>query len=139
MNKFCHKLNRIKNHYIKWNKDVFGNIFQNTKLSQCQADEAKKKFFQDPSPLNFMEMNKSTAALIAALNIEETSWKQNASIKWLREGERNTIVFQNFVKDRRDRNVIQSITDDNNLISTGDEMNLCLLDITPPLIVPLLN
>lgn len=73
--KFCNKLNRLKKHCSNWNKDAFGNIFHNTKVAQQNANETKKKFFENPFPLNLTKMNKNNVGLINALNIDDTFWK----------------------------------------------------------------
>lgn len=121
MNKLYKKLKRLQDHCSTWNKQIFGNIFQNTSLAIKEVDTAKKLFFEDPSSPNLINMNRANIVLIIALNVEDTYWKQKCSIKWLKDGERNTKFFHNFVKGRRTRNLIHSISD-SDLVVVGDDL-----------------
>lgn len=104
MIQLCLKLKRLQLLCSRWNRDTFGNIFNNINTIKRNAKEAERQFFDNPSNHNLFEMNKQNANLINALNIEETFWNQKASINWLKDGDRNTTYFFNYVKGRRNRN-----------------------------------
>ncbi|XP_048593215.1 uncharacterized protein LOC106393995 [Brassica napus] len=56
-----------------------------------------------------------------ALKAEEMFWKQKSRVFWLREGDRNTKFFHALTKQRRARNKITQLLDENGNIIEDDE------------------
>ncbi|VFQ61536.1 unnamed protein product [Cuscuta campestris] len=79
------KLKRLKKALNQWNKEVFGNIFDNLKMAEDEAQRAQDKYQNDPSPINRSEDNKAKAMLIKATNQEYLFWRQKANLKWLQK------------------------------------------------------
>ena len=57
----------------------------------------------------------------AALKAEEMFWRQKSRILWLREGDRNSKYFHVLVKQRRARNSITQLLDDNGNVVEDEE------------------
>ena len=56
-----------------------------------------------------------------ALKAEELFWKQKSRVFWLREGDRNTKSFQALTKQRRARNKITQLLDENGNVVEDEE------------------
>ncbi|XP_073152283.1 uncharacterized protein [Henckelia pumila] len=105
------KLKRLKHHLKWWNRNIFGNVFDEIKGLEKLASQAEDHFDRDPSDWNRAALNLSKANLALGLSIEEAFWKQKAACKWAAEGERNTKVFHNMVNRRSSVNKIYRIWD----------------------------
>ena len=57
----------------------------------------------------------------AALKAEEMFWRQKSRILWLREGDRNSKHFHVLVKQRRARNMITQLLDENENVVEDEE------------------
>ncbi|KAI3464221.1 hypothetical protein Pfo_020884 [Paulownia fortunei] len=79
-----------------WNKNVFGDIFENIKKAKQEAVIREQKFEDDPSDTNLIELKRCTAVLTHALTVEE--------------GERNIKFFYSLVKKKRSKSRVHSIT-----------------------------
>ncbi|KAI3466941.1 hypothetical protein Pfo_023604 [Paulownia fortunei] len=90
------KLYRLKQRLRWWNKNIFGDIFENIKKAK-------------------QELKRCTAVLTHNLTIEEDYWRQKAACRWLVEGERNTKFFHSLVKKKRNQSRIHSITNEGTL------------------------
>ncbi|KAL3509894.1 hypothetical protein ACH5RR_029295 [Cinchona calisaya] len=77
------KLKRLKCTLKPWNQDTFGNIFDNTRVTENKADDEELYFQLDSSEgtSNPFIMHKNSA--------EKVFYHQKSRIKWLKEGELN--------------------------------------------------
>ncbi|KAK4419665.1 hypothetical protein Salat_2379400 [Sesamum alatum] len=73
------KLKRLKHKLRVWNKEVFGNIFDNLREAEAAAAIAKRIYDAAPSETNRAMMNRCTTQLQHALSIEEDFWRQKAA------------------------------------------------------------
>jgi hypothetical protein len=96
MNVLSEKLKRLKNDIKAWNKNVFGYIHENVKLSRLKVDEIQA--------LLVAQVN-----LEQALHMEELFWHEKSKVKWHCEGDRNTTYFHKMAKIRKATNQITSI------------------------------
>ncbi|KAL2252555.1 UNVERIFIED_CONTAM: hypothetical protein Sindi_0050200 [Sesamum indicum] len=122
MFKFQQKLYRLKAALKTWNFEVFGNIFQNICTAGQKAKEAEKRFDDDPTDENLIDMNKATAELTFALSVEECYWKQKAACRWLTEGEKNTKYFHTLVKKKRKQSHIHAIQHNGTTLTKPEEI-----------------
>lgn len=58
-----------------------------------------------------MELKKVDAKLVRYYCIKEEFWKQKSSLKWFKDGDRNTKIFHFVIKDRRKYLHISEIQD----------------------------
>ncbi|VFQ82108.1 unnamed protein product, partial [Cuscuta campestris] len=58
------KLKELRKSLRTWNKDIFGNVFQNLKEAEYKANSAQDKFEQNSNPENLVEFNKANAELL---------------------------------------------------------------------------
>ena len=59
--------------------------------------------------------------LSTALKAEEQFWRQKSRVLWLREGDRNSKYFHALVKQRRARNRITQLLDENGNVVEDEE------------------
>ncbi|KZV50954.1 hypothetical protein F511_44900 [Dorcoceras hygrometricum] len=111
LDRFAIKLKRLKAHLKWWNRDVFGNIFDNLKRLNEEVNQKEIEFDYEATAARRTALNLAQANLAKALHMEEAYWKQKASIRWTVEGERNTKLFHNVVNKKRNTNRIHRIWD----------------------------
>ncbi|XP_042958006.1 uncharacterized protein LOC122293492 [Carya illinoinensis] len=86
-------------------------VEEKTKLLQrLQAEESSE---------NVEEIRKLTTELHALLEKEDLWWKQRAKTNWYKHGDRNTKYFHACANQRRKRNFINEVEDDNNNMACG--------------------
>ncbi|CAH9072676.1 unnamed protein product [Cuscuta europaea] len=103
------KLQNLKRDLKIWNLESFGNIFDDIKTCESEVLEAEKDFENDPTPENREKWSHYRSLLVAKYKIERKFWKQKANIKWLKEGDANTIFFHSYAKMRKKMYTINSI------------------------------
>ncbi|XP_073125051.1 uncharacterized protein [Henckelia pumila] len=103
------KLKRLNQHLEWWNRDVFGNVFDNVRKLESNAAEAELVFYRDSSASNRSGLSLAKSKRALGFSMEEAFWKQKAACKWAAEGERNTKLFHNMVNRRRSNNKIYRI------------------------------
>ncbi|XP_047943002.1 uncharacterized protein LOC125189815 [Salvia hispanica] len=97
------KLAKVKQSLKWWNKEVFGNIHANIKIMDEEIAAAQAWFEEDLSPANRMLINKHIASYILFLKMEEDFWRQKAAMRWLVEEDKNTKIYQSWVRQKRIR------------------------------------
>ncbi|KAI3450940.1 hypothetical protein Pfo_007605 [Paulownia fortunei] len=95
------KLYRTKQLLRWWNKNVFGDIFENIKKAGKEVSLKEQMFDANPIDENLIELKRCSAVLTHALIIEKDFWKQKAACRWINDGERNTAFFHSLVKKKK--------------------------------------
>ncbi|VFQ78608.1 unnamed protein product [Cuscuta campestris] len=103
------KLADPKRALLQWNKDVFGNIFEEVSKAEERVLRAEQNLENDEIVENVVECNMARALLQLAHKKEESFWSQKANIKWISQGDASTAFFHSFVRGRRHRLCISSI------------------------------
>ncbi|XP_031100850.1 uncharacterized protein LOC116004818 [Ipomoea triloba] len=103
------KLKRLKQALRVWNREIFGNVFDQVRNLDQSVSDAEKRFDASPTQENRELLSYAQASLLQALKLEEIYWKQKARVKWLREGDANTSFFHSTVKDRHRRQRISAV------------------------------
>ena len=101
MYRFTNKLKRLKSELRKWNRAVFGNVFENAKKAKDHVKAMEAKFDYTGADSDLINLNKAQAELNRSLAEEEDYWRQKARVKWLQEGDRNTKFFHSSVTSKR--------------------------------------
>ncbi|KZV58610.1 hypothetical protein F511_11258 [Dorcoceras hygrometricum] len=112
------KLKRLKNHLKWWNRDVFGNIFDNIREAEKGVALAEAECERDPSGFNWDRLANCNDDLARITAMESDFWKQEAACNWLEDGERNTKLFHNLVRKKHVANKIFRIWDDGNCLTS---------------------
>ena len=69
------KLKYLKFHLKRWNKEVFGNVFDNIKAKERQLQQAEQKLEEDDSKSNVQDLNDAKMELDEVLRLEELYWR----------------------------------------------------------------
>ncbi|CAH9075119.1 unnamed protein product [Cuscuta europaea] len=103
------KIQVLKKELRIWNKEVFGNIFDDIKLCEKEVLESERKFEENPCDINREDLFHKKGLLTQKYKLEKKFWKQKAHINWLKEGDRNSNFFHLYVKIRQRKQSITSI------------------------------
>ncbi|CAH9096848.1 unnamed protein product [Cuscuta epithymum] len=106
------KLKCLKHDLKKWNREVFGNIFEDIKTCEQEVLNAEIQFEEHPTESNRTDWSHKRALLMTKYRLERKFWKQKAHLSWLKEGDSNTHFFHSFVKVRNRKQQITSIKND---------------------------
>ncbi|XP_073153276.1 uncharacterized protein [Henckelia pumila] len=106
------KLKRLKGHLKWWNRDVFGNLFDNIAEAERSVRLAEAACEADPSEHFWTLLSRCNEELSRVTALEADFWKQKAACNWLEDGERNTKLFHNMVKKKNVFNKIFRIWED---------------------------
>ncbi|CAH9082772.1 unnamed protein product, partial [Cuscuta europaea] len=117
MRGFVHKLKQLKLDLKLWNRNTFGNLFEDIKVCEDQVMKAERLFESCPSEENIENWQHFRALFAAKHKLERKYWNQKANIKWLKEGDANTNHFHSYVQTKHRKH---SITTINN--SRGEEV-----------------
>jgi hypothetical protein len=120
---FQQKLKYFKQQVRKWNKEVFGNIFQERKLLEQKLEALQTQAIQiGYTPIQQQEEQHIKQQLEERLKQEEILWRQKSRVQWLKEGEKNTKFFHRSMIHRRFINRITKLENaqGNTLLSHQD-------------------
>lgn len=106
---FYSKLFYLKRDIQRWNKDIFGNIFQNLMHAESHLNHAEAIWEADPTDATMEAYHHAKAKYFQASTYELHFLKQKAMVKWINEGDANTRYFHSIVKGRRTTLRIQQI------------------------------
>jgi hypothetical protein len=109
---FQQKLKHFKQHVRKWNKEVFGNIFQERKLLEQKLENLQAQFIQAGYTITQQqEENELKRKLEERHKQEEILWRHKSRVQWLNEGDKNTKFFHHSMIHRCIINRIMKMED----------------------------
>ena len=94
----------------KWNKAVFGYV---PKQIQSKRKALNELTLQDRDRVMGKEINSLRKEINDLLDCEETLWHQRSRVFWYGQGDRNTKFFHSKALQRRKKNTISGIWDEN--------------------------
>ena len=94
----------------KWNKSVFGYV---PKQIQSKRKALNELTIQDRDKVTGKEINSLRKEIDDLLDCEETLWHQRSRVFWYGQGDRNTKFFHSKASQRRKKNTISGIWDEN--------------------------
>eukprot|EP00253_Pinus_taeda_P028735 PITA_28735 len=101
------KLWFLKSHLKRWNRETFGNIFEEQQKLNNELKELHQKIITTGHTDATLEQEQHLSdQLEDRRKQEEIYWQQKSRVRWLREGERNTKFFHNTTVQRRMHNNI---------------------------------
>ncbi|XP_027158250.1 uncharacterized protein LOC113759869 [Coffea eugenioides] len=83
-----------------WNKQVFGDVFENVKKGEEVVAAVELRAQADLSVEAQLELQRAQANLKRLLAVEEQFWSQKTRLKWLQHNDRNSSYFHLVVKQR---------------------------------------
>ena len=94
----------------KWNKEEFGNIFQEKSRREIHLHEIQFIGINEGYSLALLEEERLVEKQLEEQEKqEELFWWQKSCIKWLREGAKNTKLFHHSIIQSRFQNKIYSL------------------------------
>ncbi|XP_061993936.1 uncharacterized protein LOC133711869 [Rosa rugosa] len=103
------KIKHTGNLLLEWHAGVFQQRHVEMRLVQDKLATIMSKPFE---PSQFEEQKALQFRLNELLTINETYWRQRSRIQWLKEGDRNTPFFHRRASNRRSRNKVTGITNE---------------------------
>ena len=140
MYKFQQRLKSIKIKIKDWNRDHFGNIFQEKARLERRLVELQQKGMQDDFSEDILQEETSILRLIAQRETqEEMFWKEKSRNRWLQEGERNTKFFHRATIQHRNQNRILSLRNDASATSKRYYRNPRSIEVQPSTESPVIS
>lgn len=111
------KLKNAKLCCNKLNKEGFGNIQHRTKEALSQLENIQNSLMRSPTDSLFRDEFVARQKWNFFAKAQETFYKQNSRVRWLKDGDANTSFFHKTVIENQARNSIKYLRDtDNNRI-----------------------
>ncbi|XP_031114556.1 uncharacterized protein LOC116018726 isoform X2 [Ipomoea triloba] len=112
---FMIKLKRLRAVLKKWNWEVFGDIFAKIKKLEGRVMEVEGEMQDCYTEENVIKYRRAQAKLQKQIVVEEKFWQQKSHSNWVVEGERNTKYFHGIVRERRKKQYIHKIKNEEGL------------------------
>ncbi|XP_059073460.1 uncharacterized protein LOC131047916 [Cryptomeria japonica] len=98
---FFKKLSYVKQELKSWNREVFGNIFDEKRRLEGDLGALNAKVMVDGmDEVDFLMEKDLLSRYGEVLQREEIYWKQKSRVNWLKAGDRNRKFFHSLVKAR---------------------------------------
>ena len=94
---------------LRWNKEVFGNVFVRKKQIMARLLGIQKALALRPNTFLLNLQNQLTKEYNLILQMKEEIWAMKAMTDWIIMGERNTSYFHKSTLVRRSKNIITCI------------------------------
>jgi hypothetical protein len=124
MYRFQQSLKNFKHQLHQWNKDVFGNIFQDKKELEQKLEDIQKRNIQIDHIDTQQQQQQDTLKkkLEERYKHEEILWKKKARIQWLKEGDKNSKFLHHSMIHRCFINHITKLEDSqgNTILTYGE-------------------
>ncbi|GAA0144400.1 hypothetical protein LIER_04857 [Lithospermum erythrorhizon] len=106
---FWAKLKRFKICLKKWNREFFGDIFAGLRKIEEEMQIQEKIVQNDDTPSNREKLARLKSTNLQFLAKEAAFWEQRTGMEWVKNGDRSTSQFMNYVKKKRKKSKIHGI------------------------------
>ncbi|KAL0008304.1 hypothetical protein SO802_009806 [Lithocarpus litseifolius] len=110
MFKATKKLKKCKKMLRAWNRDHFGSVQKNIKKLKEHQWKAEEDSIRSGI---YTEVARIKSELSVLYEKEEKMWHQHSLIQWLKSGDKNTKFFHGSATQRRRKNFVKGLKDDN--------------------------
>jgi hypothetical protein len=112
------KLSSVLDQLDRWGRLKFGDLSKKIKITQDALNVLKN---QIPNEEGIQKIKEEEKVLDELLSKEEIWWSQRAKVHWLKFGDLNNKYFHHKARQRRRKNSIYSIADNNGNIWRDDQ------------------
>ena len=109
--KLLNKVDRCGIALAKWSKTIFGSVRAELKKKRKLLQQSERRAIQGGSTVWMRTLDRDINEL---MDKEAKMWAQQAHVSWLKDGDRNTNFFYTKDSQRRRRNHIKGLCDNNN-------------------------
>ena len=109
-NTLAGKLAIVHDHLHKWDRQILQKRKKKIRKKQILMEKVSCDVLSEENVELQRELAKEIEEL---LEQEEMHWAQRSRINWLQNGDKNTSYFHNFAKERRKRNLIKKLRNEN--------------------------
>lgn len=102
-------MSNFKSKALRWNKEVFGNVFARMKQIMARLLGTQKALALSLNPFLLNLQSQLTEEYNLILQMEEEIWAMKSRTNWVILGERNTSYFHMSTLVRRSKNRITCI------------------------------
>jgi hypothetical protein len=102
------KLQQVFDQVYTWGQNTYGNIPRQIKQTQQKIHDKKSNI---PTKDDITDIHQMEVSLDKLLKQEETWWSQRAKVNWLQHGDLNTAFFHFKASQRKRKNKINFILD----------------------------
>ena len=124
MHRAIKKLKKYKKLLKKWSKAQFGSVLSQIRETKMALWRAEEKAMQGG---DYQEVFRLKAELNLLLDKKEQMWHQRAHVKWVQCGDKNTMYFHGTTTQRKRRNFIKGLKDDQGVWQREEEAVSALL------------
>lgn len=123
------RLKHIKLQLKDWNKNEYGNIFEEKKSIEDKIEELNQTLITEGFDIvRSDQATKYHQTWEKLCKQEEIFWRQKSRVQWLKEGERNNRFFHKSTMVNRAHNKIALIKDgEGNLLNSHEEIEAILV------------
>ncbi|XP_039165306.1 uncharacterized protein LOC120291688 [Eucalyptus grandis] len=118
MYKLVSKLKALKCRLKQLNRDSFSNISARTLDARKMMEATQAELQLNPFSTDLAEVEKSQRCIFASCALGRVLLQQKSGVRWLKEGDRNTKFFHQYVNKRQLRNRVLSVLDSSGNILT---------------------
>ncbi|XP_077225675.1 uncharacterized protein LOC143858850 [Tasmannia lanceolata] len=87
------KLKNTKNALKTWNREIYGNVFQNVRSNEDRVLKAELDHQSNPNSTTSESLSEAIDRLNETILHEEIFLRQKTKEKWLKEGDKNNKFF----------------------------------------------
>lgn len=115
------KIKKVISTLSAWSSQAFGDIYEEPKRLKVLISSLEETMLNNPSPEARMALSKARAEFTRFLKLQDSILRKKAMVKWLTDGDANTVFFHAVIKDKRIKLNIQRIRDESGNTMEGTE------------------